>query len=161
MFWLLCVLLLIGCNDVERVDMKKMNDEGIKLGLRQLRHKPENVKSTHALHRHFMAAGMGAIYGLFFVKDICADDKVLLEDSVQAALDADEDREWQGKTVSASIAVGEKYMMNGFMCRKFTQTFVFQDNTYMVENKACKIYLNKDGSGYWVLEDTVENYFNS
>ncbi len=155
----LVLFVLAGCQP-ESVE-HETHPAGLKLGLRQLSKNPEHVESNHSLHRHFMSAGVGSVYGLFFLKDISSEDKIILEDNVQAALDRGENIQWQGVTVAGSIEIGKKYLMNGFMCREFSQTFTFADKVYVVTNKACKIYLNKDGSGFWVLEDTVENYMNA
>lgn len=146
-------MLLVGCGDAYMQDNK----------LRKLQQVPRKIQSVHVqnihmLHRKFMNAGLGAIQGLFFAKDISMEDKIMLEDNVQAALDSGENREWAGNSAQYAVEIGKKFEMNGFVCHEFSENFIFADNAYLVSNKACKIYLNKNGSGYWVLEDSVEDY---
>lgn len=154
---LLISLLLPGCDDENQVERKNMQKDGAMLGLRQLKKKPKHI-DIHALHRRCAPAGIGSIYGLFFAKDISIEDKAMLEDNVQAALEANESREWQGRTVACAIEVGRKYVVRGFMCHEFSLIFAFGNDSYEVTNKACKIYLNDNGTGYWALEDSIENY---
>ena len=105
--------------------------------------------------------GIGSVRNLDFFKLITKEDKILLEENLQIALEENDWREWQGDSVRCNIKIGQETIENGFICREFTQTFFFLDKFYKVTNKACKVGMNKDGSnGCWILASSLKYYLN-
>lgn len=130
------------------------------VGLQQLKKRAHVESNEKVFHRRFEGAGLGAICGLSFEKNIGYDDKMVLEDAVQVALNENETKEWRAQTAHGFVEVGYKHLKNGFACHEFTQIISVDGVVYKVTNNACKICLNDDESGYWVLEDTLEHYMN-
>jgi hypothetical protein len=125
---------------------------------------PTDTKSYSNLSefdKQRIMAGIGSVRNLDFFKLITKEDKILLEENLQIALEQNDWREWQGDSMRCNIKIGQETIENCFVCREFTQTFFFLDKFYKVTNKACKVGMNKDGSnGCWILASSLKYYLN-
>lgn len=109
--------------------------------------------------KHIISAGIGGIRKLPFFDEISKEDKILLENNLQAALNQNDWREWQGDTVRCKIEIGNETSENGLIYREFKQTFFFDSKIYIVNNKACKVFVDQNKkNSFWVLESSAKNY---
>ena len=143
LFFLLISIVLCGCFH----DAKK---ETVQI-----------MPKYHVFHRRFSSAGIACLNGLPFEKDLTYADKLILDDNLQIALNDQNLRVWNGKASAGIVEVKKLDPINNFECCEFTIKLLLLDRKYIITNKACKIKTNDNCEGFWVLADTIENYFEN
>jgi surface antigen len=107
-------------------------------------------------------AAIGGILGGVIGHSLKAKDRKRMEEETNIALDSGRRVYWEGESASGFVEPGPvSRTPSGLYCREFTSEIIIDGKKQKMINRACKVAEEHNGSGIWVLEDKVDDYYNN